>query len=123
MLDAWRHEWKKYDQVKWPWYQAVLGSITSRFPGKWASWQITREFARHSLAPLTLLWAEPYLGFWVILNGWYEKEGVQFGFCEILRKPKTKRDCQVLARTYLRAWKKYAAEDIDTASKEIPENG
>lgn len=109
MLNSWRH---KYDELKWPWYQAILGSITSKLPGKWAAWQITREVARHSLDPLTLMWAEPYLVFWVIINGWYELEGTQFGFCEIVRKPKTKNDAQKMAHTYLDAWKKYAVEHI-----------
>jgi len=114
-MERWCKSWSSYEDLKWPWRWRIIGQVTRRWPGKWAAWQINRELARQGWGSLRMIWAEPYLCFWVIINGWFEIDGVQWGFCEIVRKPKTKEQAQEMARTYLETWKAEALRSIRVA--------
>jgi hypothetical protein len=105
MFEDARKLWQKYQAHNWPLRWRITGMITRQLPAKWAAWQMNRNFARYDIRPLTMIWAESYLWFWVIVNGWYEEhDGTQCGWCEIVRKPKTKKEARSLARTFVDVW-------------------
>jgi len=112
MLKRLRKLWNPYPMLNWPWNWLLAGLLMRHIPGRQCAWHFNREVALQDIKPLTMVWAEGYYGLWMLLQAMYEKDGVQMGFAEIVRRTRSEKRARVIARHYITAWREYARENI-----------